>query len=67
MYMLVYVHVHSKDFLKQSNYLTINFDLIVLQLLSSFIRSHTGISTSILLFSIEDLQSSPTCQSNGGK
>lgn len=42
--------------------LTINLDLIVLQCLSSLISGHTGISPRILFFSIENLQSSPTCE-----
>lgn len=45
--------------------LTINLDLIVLQCLSSLIGGHAGISPSILLFSIENLQRTPTFKSIG--
>lgn len=45
-----------------SKKLTINLDLIVLQFLSSLISGHTCISPSILFFSIENLQCSPTCE-----
>lgn len=50
---------------KDCRNLTINLDLVVLQCLSSLISGHTGISPGILLFSIENLQGPPTCESMG--
>lgn len=42
--------------------LTINLDLIVLQCLARLISGNTGISPSILFFSIKNLQRSSTCE-----
>lgn len=58
----IYNITASQIFLKRCRYLTMNFNLIVLQHLSRLISSHTCVPPGILLLSIDNLQCSPTCQ-----